>query len=429
MPSPAPEPLAPRPLSFWLVDSCEDIPGEGSPPGRCWTLARILASRGHDVVWWSSTWSHRRQAIRVAPAGLREDEGFGVRLVAARPFARRGSLARLRSDRDFAQTLERLASEMVAAGHVERPDVIIASLPPLDAAEAAARLAHRMEATLVVDVREPWPEVERQQVPGPAFLRAVLTPLLVGNLTTRQAALLAASDGIAATTPGILSGFAAAAQPDLPRHACYVGSYVQEFGTPRRHVDPVPVTGAGAAAAQATTCVWPVTDENELKVAGAVAQALAAGGGGIQVHTVLVGPADRPVRGAAAGGDGAVIVHERLSRQEYARLLAAADIGVLVGAGGPTGSLPDTVSDFAAAGLALVHDLSGELADLVASHDAGIRVGSGEAGAVTRAVASLAADRRKLVAVQDAARRLAAAAFDRERFYPRFADWLETLPG
>jgi hypothetical protein len=26
------------------------------------------------------------------------------------------------------------------------------------------------------------------------------------------------------------------------------------------------------------------------------------------------------------------------------------------------------------------------------------------------------------------ARRLAAAEFDRERLYPRFADWLETLP-
>ena len=44
MPSPAPEPLAPRPLSIWLVDPLEDIPWEGERPDRTWTLARVLAA-------------------------------------------------------------------------------------------------------------------------------------------------------------------------------------------------------------------------------------------------------------------------------------------------------------------------------------------------------------------------------------------------
>jgi hypothetical protein len=430
MPSPAPEPLAPRPLSFWLVDSCEDIPGEGRPPGRCWTLARILSSRGHDVIWWSSTWSHRRQATRLAPAGLREDEGFAVRLVAARPFVQPASLARLRSDRDFARTFERLASEMVAAGHLERPDVIIASLPPLEAAEAASRLAGRMEATLVVDVREPWPEFELRQVPGPAFLRPLLTPLLVGNLGSRQASLLAASDGVAGTTASMLSAFCVAARPDLPRHMCYAGSYVQEFGTPRRHLDPVPVSGAAAEAlpVRPTVCVCTVANEEALKIVMAVARGLGASGLPITVHAVAVGPTDRP-GGAPTGSGGPLVVHGPLPRQEYVRLLSAADIGVVVAPASSTGPHPDAVSDFAAAGLAIVHDLSGELADLLARHDAGDRCASGDTGALVRSIASLAGDRRRLLAMQDAARRLALASFDRERLYPQFADWLETLPG
>jgi drug/metabolite transporter (DMT)-like permease len=44
MPSPAPEPLSPRPLTVWLVNPFDDVPGEGAPPLRIWTLARGLAA-------------------------------------------------------------------------------------------------------------------------------------------------------------------------------------------------------------------------------------------------------------------------------------------------------------------------------------------------------------------------------------------------
>jgi hypothetical protein len=43
------------------------------------------------------------------------------------------------------------------------------------------------------------------------------------------------------------------------------------------------------------------------------------------------------------------------------------------------------------------------------------------------APAALAADRRQVKEMRQRARELAAAEFDRERIYPRFADWLETL--
>ena len=42
------EPLPP-PLTIWIVNPFDDIPGEGLPPLRYWSLARILAARGHDI--------------------------------------------------------------------------------------------------------------------------------------------------------------------------------------------------------------------------------------------------------------------------------------------------------------------------------------------------------------------------------------------
>ena len=200
MPSPAPEPLAPRPLSVWLVNPFDDIPGEGLPPLRYWTLARVLAARGHDVIWWTATWSHRRKAIRSAPLGIREDEGFAVRLVAVRPYEKNVSLARIGSHRDFGKTFERLANESVSSGQLERPDIILASLPPLDSPEAAARLAKKLDATFVLDLMDVWPETFDRLLPGPGFLKRLIAPFMLGGMLKRRQALVAAADAVSAAT-------------------------------------------------------------------------------------------------------------------------------------------------------------------------------------------------------------------------------------
>ncbi|NBU41700.1 MAG: hypothetical protein EBS51_13055, partial [Planctomycetia bacterium] len=176
MPSPAPEPNSPRPLTIWLVNPFDDIPGEGGGVSRTLSLARVLAARGHEVTWWSSTWSHRRKAVRRAPPALSEDEEFAVRLVAVRGYERDVSLARLASRRDFGRTLERLVTETIASGQLQRPDVIVATLPPLAGAEACVRLARRLDTTLVVDLPELWPETRATLLPLPAALRKLLGP-------------------------------------------------------------------------------------------------------------------------------------------------------------------------------------------------------------------------------------------------------------
>jgi glycosyltransferase involved in cell wall biosynthesis len=92
-------------------------------------------------------------------------------------------------------------------------------------------------------------------------------------------------------------------------------------------------------------------------------------------------------------------------------------------------AVPYKACDYAAAGLALVSSLPGELAGLIDTHAAGVSYVAGDGGSLARAISDLANDRRRLLALRAGARRLAAAAFDRERTYPAFVDWLETLTG
>jgi glycosyltransferase involved in cell wall biosynthesis len=436
MPSPAPEPLAPRPLTVWLVNPFDDIPGEGLPPLRYWTLARVLASRGHAVTWWSSTWSHRRKAVRMAPLGTLEDEGFAVRLVATRPYAQNISLARLRSHADFGRTFERLANESVSSRQLERPDIILASLPPLEGPEAAARLARRLDATLIVDLMDLWPETFERLLPGPAFVRRPLAKLLFGGMHRRRADLLASADGIASAThtyaDAVLSGTAA----ERPRHVCYVGAYKEEFPPPPRLIDPVPPAGgpvAPAATFEPIRCIYSgsLGTDRDLQTLVAAARALSAAGTRAVLHVAGTGPLEPMLRSAAASlrGSCELHMHGLLPRADYVKLMSECDAGLVLVKPESLVAVPYKACDYAAAGLALVNSLPGELAGLIESYEAGVPYAAGDGQSLARAIAGLATDRQRLLVMRHAARRLAAVEFDRERTYARFADWIETLAG
>jgi len=436
MPSPAPEPLSPRPLTVWLVNPFDDIPGEGTPPLRTWTLARVLAARGHDVIWWTATWSHRRKAIRTAPLGIREDEGFSVRLVAVRPYEKNASLARIGSHRDFGRTFERLVNESISSGQMERPDIILASLPPLEASEAAARLARRLDATFVLDVTDDWSDASESLLPGPGFLKRLMAPFVLGSVPKRREAILHAADAVSATTRTYADAALRGAPASLPRHVCYVGAYPQEFAAPLRTINHVPLPdGESTATADSPPleCVYAGSLEagQDLDVLAAAVRQLSAAGVKATIHVAGTGSAEAGLRRVAAmlGGSSRLEVHGLLPRQAYVSLLSRCDVGLVCVKPESLVAVPYKACDYAAAGLALVNSLPGELQRLIDEHAAGVAYTAGDFSSLAQAIVGLAADRTRLAAYRQGARRLAAAEFDRERTYPKFADWLETVSG
>jgi glycosyltransferase involved in cell wall biosynthesis len=447
MPSPAPDPLTSRPLTVWLVNPFDDIPGEGIPPLRYWSLARVLVARGHDVTWWTATWSHRRKAIRTAPLGIREDEGFAVRLVATRPYDKNVSLARLASHKDFARTFERLANEGVSSGQLARPDIILASLPPLESPEAGLRLARKLDATFILDVQDLWPETFERLLPGPALLRRLVAPLLLGNMAGRRQALVAGADALAATTATYAATAYAAAPADTPRHICPVGAYVDEFPRPPHAMEQIPAPAAatsgeqpaviqglfgGGAAAGPVECVYAGSLEagQDIEILPAVARQLSAKGISATIHVAGTGRHEAMLkRAAAAEGSCRLVVHGLLPRRDYVALLGRCQAGLVCVKPESMVALPNKACDYAAAGLALVNSLPGELQAMLDRFGAGVAYTAGDAASLAAAIASLAADRKRLASMRQAARRMAERELDREKTYATFADWIETIHG
>lgn len=424
---------APHPLSVWVVNPFDDVPGEGLPPLRFWTLCRVLAGRGHDVTWWTADWSHRRKGARLPPPrSVEAEEGFDVRLVPVRPYATNVSLGRLRSHRDYGRNLERLAAEAVASGALERPDVILASVPPLEGAEAAARLAARLDALLVVDIMDLWPETFRRLLPGPEWFRRLLAPVVLGGMERRRRHLLSGADGVSSAT----RAYAAAALADVPgeraTHVCHLGAYLEEYPPPPR-VPPLDDPAAPPAAAGPLSCVYAGSLEagQDLDTLLAAARKLSAAGTVAEIHVAGTGRLEARLRADASSitGPCRVVVHGLLPRGAYAELLARCDVGIVAVKPESLVAVPYKACDYAAAGLAIVNCLPGELEAMIDEHRAGVGYVAGDPASLAGAIGGLAADRRRVLLLRQGARRLAEACFDREATYPRFARWLESLAG
>ena len=161
----------------------------------------------------------------------------------------------------------------------------------------------------------------------------------------------------------------------------------------------------------------------------AAARIVGASGTAVEIHVAGTGRLEAKVRADAAATTGScrVIVHGLLPRGPYAELLGRADVGIVAVKPESLVAVPYKACDYAAAGLAIVSGLRGELAEVLDEYRAGICYEAGDAASLAGEIGTLAADRTLLATLRQGARRLAEQRFDRETTYPRFARWIETL--
>ena len=183
-------------MKIWLVQRAEPTPhDEGGTQGlmRVGNLGRMMAARGHSVVWWTSTFDHNRGCQRFdrdtrLPAG----KGFDIQYIHAPAYARKRSLARLFADHQLAR---RFAARVQEAS--DRPDLILASLPDPRLALNAVRFGRESHTPVIVDIRDLWPDLIYEHVPQVlrAAGRVALAPMA---RATRLA--LAGADAITGVT-------------------------------------------------------------------------------------------------------------------------------------------------------------------------------------------------------------------------------------
>ena len=131
---------------------------------------------------------------------------------------------------------------------------------------------------------------------------------------------------------------------------------------------------------------------------------------------------------AQAEGLDNVIFHPPVGKQKLAGLMAATDVGMQILANVSAfyyGTSPNKFFDYLAAGLPVLNNYPGWLAEIIARHQCGYAVPPDDPAAFADALCHAADHRQELIAMGTRARELAEAEYNRELLAGRFVDCLE----
>lgn len=162
-------------LNIWLIQRAELLPVDGGKQKllRTGILAQSLIDKGHEVLWWTSTFDHYRKrhryerdsVVTVAPR-------YRIYMLKGTGYGKNLSFSRIIDQHVVASKFRKLAKKE------PRPDAILCSLPSIDLSLAAVEYGKANGVQVVLDMRDMWPDLFLEMLP--VFLRPFGKLVLLG---------------------------------------------------------------------------------------------------------------------------------------------------------------------------------------------------------------------------------------------------------
>ncbi|MEW6606957.1 MAG: glycosyltransferase family 4 protein [bacterium] len=142
-------------MNIWLIQTGEVLPIEEDVcQMRTSFLADKLIERGQDVLWWASAFDHfKKDWIVRKDTEIPISKRYKIFVLKGIGYRKNISLSRFIDHRIVAWKFKKLAPKM------PMPDVIVASMPPHDLAYEVVMFAKKYDIPLLVDIRDPWPDI------------------------------------------------------------------------------------------------------------------------------------------------------------------------------------------------------------------------------------------------------------------------------
>jgi colanic acid biosynthesis glycosyl transferase WcaI len=393
---------------------CQYVVRPDQPGGvRHWRNARALAEAGHEVTVVTSSVLHSTQSAPAEMAGRRamhtREDGLDVWRVHATADYGRDVRSRASNHVSFAAN----AAPVVA--RVPRPDVVLASSPPLLVGVLGAWTARARRARLVLEVRDLWPEsaLATGLVTDP---RAIRLMGAMADLCYRRA------DRVIALTEGIAEGVA--------EHG--VNPAAVTLVTNGVDLDPDPDTGAPVDLPDAAFTAMFVGQHGTYSALPTLLDAAERLRSDPGLRIVLVGDGDRKaglVEEARRRGLDNVTFVDPVPKAAVPSWLAAADACLLTYQDSElfAGALPNKIFDYMNAGRPIIASVPrGEASRAVEAAGCGIVAPPEDGAAVADAVRTLAADREAARRMGEAGRAYARERYDRRELTRRFVSVVES---
>lgn len=387
----------------------------------------MLAERGHEVTYWTSTFSHTRKTQRFkTDTDINIRDNYKIKLLHSPGYRKNISIARLYDHVVLAKRFGKIALE------AKNPDIILCSMPTIELSLAATQYGKRLNVPVVLDVRDMWPDIFLEVVPSWAngIGRVILSPLF-RNLKQ------ACEDATA---------FFGITQDFLDWGLGYAGRKRNSFDAVFHHgYSPVKPTDSEIAKAESFWKQHGISKDNT----GFIVCFFGYLGRQFEIETVL--EAANKVRNSKPDirfvlcGNGDSFEHDKtmakdlnnvvfpgfVGHSEIWTLMRMASVGLA-----PykstlnfTGSLPNKVGEYLSAGLPVISSLKGELEKLLERDHCGITYPNSDSQKLANILLDLHENRKKLGDMGGKAGQVFGGKFDAQRVYGDLIDHLEAIAG
>jgi glycosyltransferase involved in cell wall biosynthesis len=406
---------------IWLVNPFDPLPGDPEQEGRYATLAKFLIAKGHDVIWWTSSFSHRfkKPVNQRAITAVCKTIGIDVRFLSVPAYYRNIGLARLWNH-------YLLAKRFCKAARKERnlPDVILASAPPPMLAHRAAGFAKQCGAKVIIDIQDLWPETFVRAVPK--FLRPFSSVALAPWYKAARDAYKAA-DAIV----GVADAYVTAA---LELSGSKMVTATIPLGIDLTTFDTAVTKGRCEEVTKPRGQIWFI-------YAGSLNRSydcLTTVNAFAKIHKKLKTPSRLFITGRGELRKKIEqIIHEQhltnitltgfLDFRQWAYLLSQCDVGFNASFPKAMIYLPNKIFYYFAAGLAVANTIAGECSQIIRQGHCGLDYKAGNVDNCEQAIEQIVCNREKLTTMQHNSRLLAENHYDRKLLYPKCVRLIEQL--
>ena len=387
---------------------------KGSAGIRSYEMARRLVARGHQVTMICGSYGGGQTGLSSSFLnGRRRGHVDGIEIIEF-------DLAYSNSDGFLKRgiTFLKFAVRSVGLAFSEKYDVLFATTTPLTAGIPGIFARWLRGKPFVFEVRDLWPEL-------PRAMGVIKNPLVLGAMSLLEWASYRSAHRLVGLSPGIVDGIAHRGVPrdriELVPNGCDLGI----FGGNVEPWRPEGIKSTDLMAAFTGTHGMANGLDAVLNAAAELKRR-----GRTDIKLLLIGQGKlKPGLQARAAREGLdnVVFHDPVNKTRLAGLMAATDVGMQILANVPAfyyGTSPNKFFDYIAAGLPVLNNYPGWLAELIKRSECGFAVPPDDPAAFADALEKAADDRESLKVMGRNGRRLAESEFDRIRLADRWVDWV-----
>lgn len=387
---------------------------KGSSGLRSYAMAQALIRDGHSVTMVCGSSKNGSTGLTTPfTNGVRRGVVEGINVIEFNISASNSMLFHQR-----AQNFLQFALKSIKVALKEDYDIIFATTTPLTASIPGIAAKWLRRKPFVFEVRDLWPEL-------PKAMGVITNPIILWLMSALEWTAYHSADRLIGLSPGIVEG-------------------ISKRGIDKRKIATIP-NGCDLDIFSDKSDGWRPNgvEKTDVMAIFTGTHGLANGLDAVvdaaaelqkrnrqDIKLVLIGDGmkkDSLIKRAKELGLSNLIFHDRVNKAKLAGLMSEADLGLQILANVPAfyyGTSPNKFFDYIAAGLPVLNNYPGWLAELIKSENAGFTIPPESPTQFADALEVAAANRKQLKQMGKNAQALAKREFDRTKLAQKFSDWV-----